>query len=210
MKNNIFERLIDFPHQIQQFKKGECIFHADSVIRKLGLIIKGSVQIERNDFWGNRTIMDKISAGGFFGETYAITGEALMIDVFAVEDSEIAFIDVCNILNKDSSDSADSISLEQKLEFTRLILLISSNKNLKLSQKIMFTSPKTIRERLTIFLTYHSKINNSNEFEIPFDRQSLADYLNIERTAMSKELGKMQKDGLLETRKNKFKLIKEN
>jgi len=197
---NIFEELSAFSDESAVFSKGQTIFHAGIITHKLGIVKSGSVQIERNDFWGNRTVMDLINQKGFFAETYAITGEKMLVDVIAVEQTEVLFVNVSKILEEGTP--------EQKIKLTSMLLKISSAKNLNLSRKIMFTSAKNIRGRLNAFLTYQSYIHNSREFEIPFDRQSLADYLNVERTALSKQIGKMRDEGLLESDKNWFRLNK--
>ena len=98
--------------------------------------------------------------------------------------------------------------IQSKMKLSQILVCICSRKNLKLSQKIIFTSSKTIRSRLNAYLSFQAKIHKSMEFDIPFDRQQLADYLNLERSAMSGELSKMVKEGLLETRKNHFILKK--
>ncbi len=200
MKENISELFKDFTQVKKSYSKGQFVLLAGSCTHEMGIVLKGCVQVEQNDLWGNRTIIDKISAGGFFAETYAITGEPSMVDVEVTEDSEIAFINIHKIIN--DSD------VQTKIKLYQILVDICSRKNLKLSHKIMFTSPKTIRSRLNAYLTYQSKINGSLEFDIPFDRQQLADYLNLERSAMSGELSKMVKEGLLETRKNHFVLKK--
>lgn len=196
----ISPQLTDFIQERKTYSKDEFIFMAGTTTEKMGIVLSGSIQIEQNDFWGNRTILDKIEAGGFFAETYAITGEPLMVDVEVTEDCQIAFINIQQILNGND--------VQAKMKLSQILVKICSKKNLVLSQKIMFTSSKKIRERLNAYLTYQSKINNSLEFDIPFDRQQLADYLNLERSAMSGELSKMVKEGLIETRKNHFVLKK--
>ncbi|MCQ2593276.1 MAG: Crp/Fnr family transcriptional regulator [Treponema sp.] len=200
MQINISERLMNFVQKKKKYEKGQFIFYAGDVIQNMGIVLSGSIQIEQNDFWGNRIILDKVETGGFFAETYAITGEPLMVDVQVIEDCEIAFINIQEIMN--------GKNVQSKIKLSQILVNICSRKNLKLSQKIMFTSTKTIRSRLTAYLTYQAKINQAMEFDIPFDRQQLADYLNLERSAMSGELSKMVKEGLIETRKNHF-ILKE-
>jgi len=196
MQQNTTDFLLTLAHTKKNFSKGQLIFLSGDLVESMGIVLSGSVQIEQNDFWGNRTIVDKIEKGGFFAETYAITGEPMMVDVEVTEDCEIAFININQILNGNNPQA--------KMKLTQTLLKICSRKNLKLSQKIMFTSSKSIRARLNAFLSYQSKINNSMEFDISFDRQQLADYLNLDRSAMSGELSKMVKEGLLETKKNHF------
>ncbi len=196
MKENISDLFSAFTHERRCYSKGQFILLSGSRTEEMGIVLKGCVQIEQNDFWGNRTILDKISEGGFFAETYAITGEPSMVDVEETEDCEIAFINICKIMSGSNAQA--------RMGILQILVNICSKKNLKLSQKIMFTSAKTIRARLNAYLTYQAKLNGSKEFDIPFDRQQLADYLNLERSAMSGELSKMAKEGLLETRKNHF------
>lgn len=136
--------------------------YAGEKIEKMGIILKGSVQIEQNDFWGNRNIIDKIAAGEFFAETYAITGEPLMVDVEVVEPCEIAFVNVQKIMNGND--------IQSKMKLSQILVSICSRKNLKLSQKIIFTSSKTIRSRLNAYLSFQAKIHKSMEFDIPFNR----------------------------------------
>ena len=87
---------------------------------------------------------------------------------------------------------------------TTNLLTISAHKNLHLSGRSFHISPKTVRGRVMAYLNTVSLQKHSKEFDIPFDRQQLADYLNLERTALSKELGRMQKEGLIWTRKSHF------
>lgn len=185
--------------QEKRFIKGSFIFHAGDTTSRFGIVLKGSVTIETNDIWGNRTILSHIGAGQVFAETYALlSNEPMLVDVTVNEDSIIAFLqapvqDVCR--------DPDQLWMSK---MTSNLLKISSYKNLHLSGRSFHTSPKTIRGRVMSYLNTVSLQTGSNEFDIPFDRQSLADYLNVERTALSKELSKMQKDGYFTVRKNHF------
>jgi len=200
MMENASDKLMDFVQERESYVRGQYIYHAGDIIEKMGIVLGGSIQIEQNDFWGNRIILDKIEEGGFFAETYAITGEPSMVDVMVLEDGEIGFVNVSEIMQ------ASNEQLRYRL--SQILVYICSRKNLKLSQKILFTSPKTIRARLNSYLTYQSHLSGMKEFDIPFDRQQLADYLNLDRSAMSAELSKMTHEGLIETRKNHFILKK--
>lgn len=182
---------------------GEYLFHYGQIIDEICVVKKGLIQIELNDFWGSRTVFDNVASGEVFAETYAVTKEPLIVEVKAIEKTEILMIS----MEKLSKDLNSHINDLQTKFFTNL-MKISFNKNLNLSRKIMHTSFKTVRGRLISFLSYQAGKNCSNEFEIPFDRQTLADYLNVDRSAMSKELGKMVQEGLLETKKNHFLLKK--
>ena len=184
------------------YKKNSLILRAGDITDSLGLVLSGSVTIESNDMWGNRTILSNVDEGGFFAETYALLeNEPLLVDVMANENCRILFFKVGSLKKLKSNMNLWSFKLISNL------LMISANKNLHLSGRSFHTSPKTIRGRVMAYLNSVSLKKGSNEFDIPFDRQQLADYLNLERSALSKELGKMKKDGLIEVRKNHFKLM---
>ena len=184
------------------YEKNSLILRAGDITDSLGLVLSGSVTIESNDMWGNRTILSNVGEGGFFAETYALLeNEPLLVDVRANENCRILFFKVGSLKKLKSNMNLWSFKLISNL------LMISANKNLHLSGRSFHTSPKTIRGRVMVYLSSVSLKKGSNEFDIPFDRQQLADYLNLERSALSKELGKMKKDGLIEVRKNHFKLM---
>ncbi len=184
------------------YKKNSVLLHAGDTTDSFGLVLSGSVIIESNDMWGNRTILSNVRKGRFFAETYALLeNEPLLVDVRANEDCRILFFKVGSLQKLRSEMKPWSYKLMANL------LMISSNKNLHLSGRSFHTAPKTIRGRVMSYLNSVSLRCGQNEFDIPFDRQQLADYLNLERSALSKELGRMQKAGLISTRKNHFKLL---
>lgn len=183
------------------YKKGAAILHAGGVTERMGLVLEGSVTIESNDIWGNRTILSHIGKRQVFAETYALLqNEPMMVDVTANEDCRILFLRI----GRPVQLLAARNSWAQKLVAD--LLLLSVHKNLALSARSFHTSPKTIRGRVMAYLTSVSLQKGAKEFDIPFDRQQLADYLEIERTALSKELGRMQREGILSVNKNHFRL----
>ena len=185
----------------QFFKKNTIILQSGDTTDRMGLVLSGSVTIESNDVWGNCTILSHIATGQFFAETYAILPESVMlVDVRANEDCNILFLKIGSLLSDNSSAPWRKMMLKN-------LLMITAQKNLTLSGRSFHTSPKNARNRILAYLNTISIQKNSSEFDIPFDRQQLADYLNLERTNMSKELGRMQSDGIIEFRKNHFKLI---
>ena len=186
----------------RKIKKGSIFLHAGDTTDAMGIVLEGSVTIESNDMWGNRTILSHVGAGQYFAETYALLpDEPMLVDVRTNEDCRILFLYVGFL-----TDSSFSASWKEKI--LKNLLLISSHKNLSLSGRSFHTSPKSCRGRLLSYLNSVSMQKRSLEFDIPFDRQQLADYLNLERTNMSKELGKMRDEGIILFRKNHFKLIK--
>lgn len=183
----------------RKYRKGEYVYRAGESIRHMGFILEGSVNIERNDIWGNQSLLGRVEAGEVFGETYAcVPGEVLMVDVAAVEACDILFLDMGKLLKTCSSACGFHNRLIQNL------VGVMAAKNLKLSRKINDTASKSIRGRLLSYLSHQVVKQGAYQFEIPFNRQQLADYLGVDRSAMSNELSKMQREGLIEYRKNWF------
>ena len=185
------------------YEKDETILYAGNVSEHMGLVLEGSVTIESNDVWGNRTILSHIEKGGTFAETYALLeDEPMLVDVIANEKSNILFLRIgsLNLLQQDISP--------WRVKLIGNFLRISSQKNLHLSGRSFHTAPKSIRGRVMAYLNSVSLQKNKIDFDIPFDRQQLADYLNVERSALSRELSNMQQDGLIIVRRNHFEIAK--
>lgn len=185
----------------RQYEKGQTVLHAGDLVSALGLVLAGSVLIANEDFWGNAAVLDRAGPGQIFAETYAcLPAEPLMVRASAAEPAEILFLDAGRLLRPCSHACAYHRRLVQNL------LTLSAQKNLNLSRKIFHTAPKTIRGRLLSYLSDQALRANSRSFQIPFNRQQLADYLNVDRSALSHELGCMQQEGLLRTRRSWFQL----
>ena len=193
--------LADLRAYEKRYEKDSIFLHAGDTTNKMGLVLEGSVTIESNDMWGNRTILSHVGAGQYFAETYALLpDEVLLVDVRANEDCRILFLSIGYLFER-------SGSVVWKEKIMKNLLIISLHKNLALSGRSFHTSPKSCRGRLLAYLNSVSQQKHSLEFDIPFDRQQLADYLNLERTNMSKELGRMRDEGMIEYRKSHFKLL---
>ena len=186
----------------KKYTKDEVILHAGSITNMMGLVLEGTIRIESNDMWGNRTILSHVGEGQVFAETYALAkDEPMLVDAVANEKCRVLMLGI-ESLGMYSQDPSP-----WRLKLTTNILDVFMCKNLMLAGRSFHTSPKSIRGRVMAYLNSVSLQNGSDEFDIPFDRQQLADYLNVERTALSKELGKMQKDGLITTKKKHFILL---
>ena len=186
----------------KKYRKDDVILHAGDKTNNIGMVLSGSVTIESNDVWGNCTVLSHVGQNQYFAETYALLGEVLLVDVRANEECRILFCNIRDLL----TDSKKSSPWKEKL--LKNILIISSQKNLVLSGRSFYTSSKSCRGRLLSYLNAIALQSDSREFDIPFNRQQLADYLNLERTNMSKELSRMQDEGLIEYRKSHFKLLR--
>ena len=187
------------------YKKGEYVLRQGEYLNAVTVLVKGKLLIQKDDYWGNRSILGNIECGEMFGEAYAAPGSGPMLnDVAAVEDSTVIFFDVKKIFSACPSGCRFHALVVQNLFFA------ISEKNRKLVQKLGHMSKRTTREKLISYLSEEAKNHNSSYFEIPFNRQQLADFLSVDRSAMSNELCKMRDDGMIEFKKNRFKLKKLN
>ncbi len=188
--------------QTQRFEKNGFILRAGDKVRSIGLILSGSVHIVKEDFWGNRTIIAKFEAGGIFGEALSYAQvETLPLSVIAAEQSEIMFLDYKRII----SPCEKVCPFHNRLVENMLAIL--AKKNIILTQKIDHITRRTTREKLLSFLSEYAIRAGSNSFTIPFNRQELADYLSVDRSAMSRELSQMRDEGILRFDRNRFELI---
>ena len=183
-------------------RKGQTIFREGDPATHVGMVLSGAVQMVREDYYGNRSIVAHIGPGELFGETYACAGiAALPISVVADEDSEVLLMDCRRITVSCSSACA----FHSRIIFNLLRLV--ANKNLVFDQKIQVTSKRSTREKLMTYLLNQAKLQGVNEFTIPYDRQELADYLEVDRSGLSAEISKLRKEGVLESEKNRFRLL---
>ena len=180
------------------YTKGSVILHAGETTDRMGMVLSGSVTVESTDVWGNRTILALLDTGQFFAEVYALLAEILLVDVRTVEDCRILFLRPGGV---ERNREAWAVKLFRNL------LIISARKNLALSGRSFHTAPKTARGRIMAYLNTVSLQRHKRKFSIPFDRQQMADYLNLDRTALSKELGRMRDEGLIAFRKNRFEIL---
>lgn len=181
--------------------KDEYIYNVGEIVTDACLILSGSVQIENVDVVGNKSILGVVRQGDIFAESYAcIPNQPILVDVKTCEATEILFINV-PALFVESNSCGHGAKLIQNL------LRVSSRKNINLSMRIFHSASKTIRGRLISYFSEQVSVQGTNNIKIPLDRQQLADYLGVERTALSKELGKMRDDGLLTFHKNEFHVV---
>ena len=181
------------------FSPGQMIYMAGDRINSIGIVMSGQVVVESADERGNRVIFSTVEPSGHFGDAYAVTGMPLTNNVMAAEDSQVMFIQMDKLREGKTGSVASQIRGN--------LVEILAQKNMVLSRKIRVTSRKTIRQRIMVFLKDESILQGSDQFQISFDRQSLADYLNCDRSQLSKELSRMQEEGLIQYRKNYFKMF---
>ena len=184
------------------YKKGEYVLRQGEHLSDILVLAEGRLHIQRDDYWGNRSILGHIGVGEIFGEAYvAPESGTLLNDVIAVEDSSVFFFDVKRVISTCSSACRFHTMVVQNLFFA------ISEKNRGLVQKLDYMSRRTTREKLLSYLSEEAKKQNSASITLPFNRQQLADYLSVDRSAMSNELCKMRDEGILEFEKNRFRLF---
>ena len=167
----------------------------------MGLVVSGCVLVIQEDLWGHRNILSKCHTGDFFGEPYAASpGAVLNISVVADGDCEIIFFNIQRLL------VTCPTACEHHQKLIRNLVSVLANKILILNDKITHIGKRTTRDKLLSYLSAESARQSSLSFDIPFDRQQLADYLCIDRAAMSTEISKLQKEGFIKTNRNHFEL----
>ena len=183
----------------RSFGRGETVMRAGEPTGFCALLLSGSVNIESTDAWGRCAILDNVAPGQVFAETYAcLPGEPLMVSAVATQPSRVLFLEAGRVLTACSpACGRHSILLGN-------LLAVTARKNLNLTRRMQHLSPRTTREKLLSYLSEQALRAGSRRFQIPFDRQQLADYLGVDRSAMSAELGRMRRDGLLDFHKSSF------
>lgn len=200
-ESDIYSILNCFQAKVLHYKKGEYIIRHGDVINNIMILLDGCLCIQRDDYWGNRSIVNIVNIGEMFGEAYtAHDSKPILNDVTAIKDSSVIFLNINKVLNICSSSCQFHSYIIQNLYFA------VSEKNQLLVQKLGYMSKRTTREKLISYLSDQAKMQGSNSFTIPMNRQQLADFLSVDRSAMSKELCKMRDEGLIVFNKNKFTL----
>lgn len=185
----------------RSFQKGECIFRRGESITSAAMLLEGSIHIQKEDFWGNLSILNTISEGELFGEVYAcLDGDEMMYDAIAVKPCTVLFLDMNRVLTMCPS----ACPFHGRL--IRNLLSVVASKSRLLTHKLEYMSQRTTREKLLSYLSEQSLRTGSPSFDISFNRQQLADFLSVDRSAMSNELCKMRDKGILLFEKNHFLL----
>lgn len=187
----------------KQYKKGSVIFAEGEITESLGIVLEGHVLLQHHDVWGTSSILGSAWSGDTFGESYACSfGQVLQISAIAAEETKVLFLNVNRVLTTCSHACVFHTTLIQNL------LTVCAQKNLELSRRMMHTTPKTIRGRLLSYFSECVKKEKNDTFQLVYNRQQLADYLGVDRSAMCSELSKMQKDGLICYHRNQIQVCK--
>ena len=184
-------------------QRGELIFRAGEPARWVGLVLTGGVHVIQEDYYGKRNILATIQPPELFGEAFASAGvEALPVSVEAAQDSQVLLLDCQRVIHTCS----DACIFHQRLAAN--LLKIVARKNLMLTRKLALLSKRTTKEKLMAYLMEQARLAGSDAFTLPYDRQTLADYLGVDRSAMSAELSKLRRAGLLECKGRNVRLQK--
>ena len=190
-------------YKVEKYSNNQAIFNEGDIISKIGMVISGSIQIIQDDFFGNRSIIMQISPGNLFGEVFAFSENSpIHVSVIAAEESEIIFFDFKKMITVCHS------ACEFHNRLIRNLLNIVAKKNINITKKLQYLSKRTIRDKLISYLSDECRKQGKQDFTIPFNRQQLADYLLVDRCALSNELSKMFKEGIIDYHKNAFRLKK--
>lgn len=186
----------------RHFNKGNFVFYAGDDINTISIVLSGSCHIVQEDYWGNRNILTLVQKGQLFGEAFAALPSAqAIVDVVVVEEGDILFLSIDSLMRSDTSLPAEARSV------LRNVMALLAGKNILLTKKIRYISQRSTRQKLMAYLSDEARRLGSSSFTIEFNRQQLADFLSVDRSAMSAELSRMQKDGLIKYHKDEFTLL---
>lgn len=187
----------------KNFESGEYVQHINDTYDKIGMVISGSVHMIAEDFWGNRNLIRKFEPLEFYGDAHSLTLLPMFFDIIAVKPSELLFIKTSEIFTPKGK-----FGLSQQILLKNMISIMS-HKKLEYMHKADFLSNRSIRDKISAYLSEQARRKCSNEFQIPYNRQDFADFLAVDRSALSRELAKMQKEGIIKFHKDHFVLIDE-
>lgn len=201
-ENDLIKMLSCLGARVEKFDKHYTVFSEGSRAKYLGIVLSGAVQIVQIDYSGNRTIISEIGEGELFAEAFACAEvESLPVSVVASARGEIMFIESAHILHTCSNNCG----FHQRLIHNLMKDL--ALKTIMIHQRAEIISKRTTAEKLMAYLVSQSKRARSRTFTIPFDRQGLADYLEVDRSGLSSEIGKLVKNGVIDCRKNRFTIL---
>ncbi len=187
--------------RVRTFERGETILRSGDTVRDLGVVVSGSVHIVRDGYWGDENLMSVMGPGNVFAENYACMRDVpLDVNVFAADDTCVAFLNVQRV----SQTCSSVCPFHQRLS-ENLINEIA-HKNLNLSRKMSYVVQRSTRKKVMAYLSSVAMEQGSPKFEIPMNRQELADYLAVDRSALSTTLGKLKSEGVISFSRNHFEL----
>lgn len=195
--DEIKELLRSMHYREENFDKDEYIFYEGDLLKDIGVILNGEIMVLRDNYFGQRNIIANLKKGDIFGESVALVDDTIApASTLVAKDAKILWLNTENL--KNISDNKFIINLLELL----------ARKNLFLNMRIRTISHRSLREKILVFLDNQRLQNNSDEFDIPFSRAEMADFLVVDRASLSRELSKLQEEGVIKFKKNNFKILK--
>lgn len=188
--------------KIERFDKKHTIIHEGTFAKNIGIVLSGAAQTICSDYNGNRSLVNDIRPSEIFCEEFACAEASLTpVSIISIENSEVMLIDCTKLMRP----CPCACGFHQQLIFNMMKNL--AQKNMTFLKKIEVISKRTTRDKLMTYLLHEAKKHGSNSFEIPFNRQELADYLEVDRSGLSVEISKLKNEGLITAEKNRFTLL---
>ncbi len=183
-----------------QYGRGQYLLHTGETVSSLGIVLSGELELSQEDFWGNRNLLTTIGPGDLFAEAFACAHQPSPVSAVCRVPGRVLYLRTDAIFSPCEKCCAQHKTLTQNLISTL------ARKNILLNEKASFLSQRSTREKLLSYLSAQARRSGSASFTIPFDRQQLADFLSVNRSAMSAELSRMQQEGLLHVQRSRFTL----
>ena len=187
--------------EVKQYEAGQTIVYMGDEIKKIGIILEGEAIISRNDYDGNRSIFLHLKRPSMFAESLVVLGKKYFpLTITAATFTKVMFLDINPILG--------GPDFPYKAELQLNFMKILAEHNLLFRQNVDILTHRTTREKLMCYLNYEAKAHGSRAFSIPYDRQALADHLGVERAALSTVIGELKKEGIIDSNKSHFRILK--
>lgn len=188
--------------KIKEYRKGETVFLQGDAVNFFGVVLEGSIQIIRNDYYGNRSIVTTAMPSQLFAETFAFAkASTVPLSAWASGDSTVMFINPEKIIGQCSMACTFHSRIISNL------IKVMAGKNLAINKKLEIVSKRTTRDKLMTYLFLTSQELGTKSFTVPLNRQELADYLEVDRSGLSAEIGKLKKEGKLFCRRSEFTIL---
>ena len=202
----INEVLQKFHGLIKHFPKSDYIYLAGDCVENLCVVLEGTVQMIKEDIWGEKAIIANLGAGSVFAENFlGRLGDRSVVSYFVASDSEVLMLPLGRMLFDSNTNSKAS----QRL-MCNIVSILADN-NTRLIEKTEILCKKTLRSKILAYMEQEARNNGSRSFTIPFNRTDLANYLDADRSALTRELARMREEELIDYRKNTFELkVKEH
>ena len=189
-------------YHIGTFRKGEIVAFEDAHMKHIGIVLSGAVDMIKEDLWGNKTMLVRSRRHEMFGETFACGSDQLSVVTFQVsEDAQILFLPFNRVMH------SCTMACQFHHRLIENMVRVIADKNRDLMRKVEVVSKRSIREKLLAYLSIQAQVQGARYFEIPLGRVELAEYLCVDRSAMTRELAKMKEDGLIDFDRNCFRML---